>query len=205
MTSHLLMKRAKTRSIEAEAQATPGEGGVCGLSEIPSAERALSTFGLVVRPATEADASAIRTAVKSERLNPTGLDWRRFLVVEQAGTLAACAQMRFHADGARELGSLLVRPAWRGRGIAARLIAAHLDREAGPVYMITGRAHAPHYAKSGFEPVPLRTAPWSVGRNFVIGSLAGIISMLTGRRRKPMVILRREARRAVRADREVHR
>lgn len=160
---------------------------------------------IVVRRACESDAPAIRTAVRRERLNPTDLDWRRFFVAEQAGELIACAQMRVHRDGARELGSLLVRPPWRGRGVAGRLIGALLAHEAGPVYMITGRAHAAHYARWGFRPVSLRAAPMSVRRNSVMGRLASVIALIARRRVNRLAILRRNPHRGGVIDREARR
>lgn len=56
-------------------------------------------------------------------------------------TLAECGaiQLRFHKDGSRELGSLVVDVKNRNRGIASRLITSLLARHECEVFMITGR------------------------------------------------------------------
>ena len=57
-----------------------------------------SSTAPVIRAATEADAKAIHDLVHDAHLNPRDLDWRRFLVADESGTVVACAQVRarFH-------------------------------------------------------------------------------------------------------------
>ena len=83
---------------------------------------------LAIRPAAADEAEAIRRLVRAQpRMNPTGLDWRNFVVVVRPdGRLAGCVQLRPAGAGAVELGSLVVAPAERGKGLAGRLIAAVL-------------------------------------------------------------------------------
>ena len=77
---------------------------------------------VVFRPATADDAADIKALIRLVRINPMDLDWRRFLLASSPdGMLAACAQVKPHADGTLELASLAVGPAWRGRGLARRL------------------------------------------------------------------------------------
>jgi hypothetical protein len=46
----------------------------------------------ILRPAQPADFPAIRRLIFEMRLNPFGLDWRRFIVADSAGAgFAACA------------------------------------------------------------------------------------------------------------------
>jgi amino-acid N-acetyltransferase len=148
-----------------------------------------------VRRAVAHDADAIRRLVRSERLNPNDLDWRRFFVaVDGGGGLIGAVQMRRHADGSAELGSLVVAPAWRGRGLAAALIDSLLADHAGvPVWMITGSAVAVHFERWHFAPVAAREAPAAVRRNWRLGSAMGWLRLpLTGRR-KLLAILARPA------------
>ena len=71
---------------------------------------------LPIRPATSADAPAIRALIRRVRINPTGLDWRRFLVAEgPEGMILACGQIKPHGDGTFELASVAVDEAWRGQ------------------------------------------------------------------------------------------
>ena len=71
---------------------------------------------LAIRPAAADEAEAIRRLVRAQpRMNPTGLDWRNFVVaVRPDGRLAGCVQLRPAGAGAVELGSLVVAPAERG-------------------------------------------------------------------------------------------
>jgi N-acetylglutamate synthase-like GNAT family acetyltransferase len=110
--------------------------------------------GLRLRPAGHADAAAIRRLVWQVHINPMSLDWRRFtLVVDADGRMLACAQVKPHGDGTRELASLAVQPGWRGQGLAGVLIA-HFQRQAGPPLYLTCRiALEPFYRRFGFRPL----------------------------------------------------
>jgi amino-acid N-acetyltransferase len=90
----------------------------------------------------------------SERLNPLGINWRRFvLAVDEAGTIVGCAQVKPHGDGTRELASLVVVPSWRGRGVSRRLIET-LQAAAGPPLYLTCRSGLTEfYARFGFTPL----------------------------------------------------
>ena len=111
------------------------------------------------RPATAADARAVRDLVRRVRINPTGLDWRRFLVVEGPdGTVLASGQIKPHGDGTLELASVAVAEAWRGRGIAREIIQ-RLQRQAGPPLWLTCREGLePMYLRFGFRRVHDRRA-----------------------------------------------
>ncbi len=108
---------------------------------------------LSYRTATQTEAASIRTLIRRTRLNPLALDWRRFIVaVDAAGALAACGQVKPHADGSWELASIAVAEAFRGqgaaRGIIERLLAAHPQR---PLYL-TCLAHLEtFYVRFGFR------------------------------------------------------
>jgi N-acetylglutamate synthase-like GNAT family acetyltransferase len=107
---------------------------------------------VVFRPATADDAANIKALIRLVRINPMGLDWRRFLVASSPdGTLAACAQVKPHADGTLELASLAVRPAWRGRGLARRLVEQLLSQPPRPVYLTCRSSLESFYQKFGFR------------------------------------------------------
>jgi amino-acid N-acetyltransferase len=145
-----------------------------------------------VRPAVAADQDSILALTRGERVNPTGLHWRRFFVAERDGALVGAVQMRLHRDGARELGTLVVVPQARNQGVAARLIGALLSRNRGRVLMVTGRKHAQHYARWGFAPIRPCQAPRGVSRNYWMGTCGGyLFALLQRRARNPLVILDR--------------
>jgi amino-acid N-acetyltransferase len=144
-----------------------------------------------LRPATAADQAAIRALVRGERLNPHGLDWPRFLLATIGPVVVGAVQMRLHADGSRELASLVVARDFRGHGLAGRLVECLLASHTGPVHVITARANARHYTRWCFRAVPALRTPASVRRNFCLGQLAGVIALLRGRTPRRLVVLER--------------
>lgn len=110
------------------------------------------TPGWQIRPAQKPDAAAIRGLIQRVRINPLGLDWRRFLVaVDENGRLTGCGQIKPHADGSRELASIAVDPAGRGEGIARAIIERLLQGEPGPVYLTCRPSLEGLYRKFGFR------------------------------------------------------
>ncbi len=106
-----------------------------------------------LRPACAEDAAAIRRLVRGARLNPIGLDWRRFVVLEAEGEVVGCVQVKPHRDGSRELASLVVAPGWRGRGLGRRLVEAVLERHPPPLYLTCRSGLMPFYERFGFREV----------------------------------------------------
>ena len=151
-----------------------------------------------IRKASEIDAADIIALVRSERLNPNDLHWSRFVVAVAGGRIAGAVQLRCHRDGSIELGSLVVDPAFRGQGIAARMIDTLLASESDAVSMITGRRFADHYRPWGFVQVSPWHAPMRVLRNYLMGQSIGAVFALTrGRRVKRLAVLHRPATAAV--------
>jgi N-acetylglutamate synthase-like GNAT family acetyltransferase len=142
-----------------------------------------ATMPVEIRKATAGDQAAIVTLVRAERLNPHGLDWANFFVAVEGDALIGAVQIRRHRDGSRELGSLVVAPTKRGNGLAARLIDHVLAAAPGPMHVITGRAHAHHYARWGFEPIGVWSAPAGIRWHCLLGQvIGGVHAVLTGRR-----------------------
>jgi GNAT superfamily N-acetyltransferase len=102
---------------------------------------------VTIRAAGADDEAGIVALVRSERLNPFDLDWRRFMLATDSGGIIGAVQLREHDDGSRELGSLVVRRNARRHGIGARLIDAVLTFQNTRVFMITGAAFARHYVR----------------------------------------------------------
>jgi N-acetylglutamate synthase-like GNAT family acetyltransferase len=118
-----------------------------------------------LRSAQAVDAPAIHALVHAVGINPTGLDWRRFVVaVAPDGTLIACGQVKPHRDRSRELASIAVVPEWRGRGAASAIIERLLEDNPGPIYL-TCRASLGHfYERFGFFIAPEAHLPPYFGR-----------------------------------------
>lgn len=153
--------------------------------------RADDTEPLHIRQAVALDQVAITRLVHSERLNPHGLVWQNFVVAIRGTALIGAVQMRQHPEGSRELGSLVVSREQRGQGIAGRLIGALLTRHPGPVHVITRDANAVHYDAWGFERIDTRDAPRTVRRHRLMGQMVSVMSLITGRRPRRLVVLRR--------------
>jgi N-acetylglutamate synthase-like GNAT family acetyltransferase len=129
-----------------------------------------------VRAATSEEASAIRRLVLSGKINPTGLDWRRFLVaVNLDGNVIGCGQIKPHADGTRELASIVVDPEWRRQGIARSIIERLLTDNPGELYLMCRAELGGLYEKFGFRRVPPEQLPKYFRR---ISRLAGVLDSL---------------------------
>ena len=117
-----------------------------------------------IRPATAADQRAIRAWVWWARLNPVNLHWRNFVVAEVEGQMAGIGQLRHHADGSLEMASLVVAPAYRGRGIGSQIVRALLAGRQGPIYLFCENGLQPYYTRLGFEPVQQADLPPALAR-----------------------------------------
>ena len=129
-----------------------------------------------LRPGTGEDAASFRRLILTGRINPTGLDWRRFLVaLAPDGRMIGCGQIKPHSDGTRELASIAVDPDWRGQGIARAIIERLLDENPGEIYLMCRAELGPLYGKFGFRQVPSDQLPRYFRR---ISRLAGVLDRL---------------------------
>jgi N-acetylglutamate synthase-like GNAT family acetyltransferase len=136
----------------------------------------LPTF--TIRAARAADGPAIRWLVRTGRINPTGLDWRRFVVaVAPQGELIGCGQVKPHRDGSRELASIAVSPDWRGRGVARAIIEGLLEAYPGELYLMCRAELEALYARFGFRAIGPAEMPRYFRR---ISRLAGLVEGLRG-------------------------
>ncbi len=105
-----------------------------------------------LRAATAKDSIAIRHLIRRVHINPTGLDWHRFvLAVDSTGRLLGCGQLKPHQDGALELASIAVEPAYRSKGIARAIIEHLLERASRPLYLTCRSSLGGFYEKWGFR------------------------------------------------------
>lgn len=140
-----------------------------------------------LRPATAADFPAIRALIRAARINPTGLDWRRFVVaVNLQGELIGCAQLKPHGDGSLELASLAVRPADRGRGVAGGLIRHLVGLAPRPLYLMCRAGLGPFYERHGFRAIPPEQMPPYFRR------IHRLFHALSPRRLEPLLVMRLE-------------
>jgi amino-acid N-acetyltransferase len=113
----------------------------------------------VLRRASAKDICLIFNLVLSEKLDPTQLDWQQFWVIEREGHFVACGQLR-NFPGAQELGTLVVVPAWRGRGLGSFLIKYLIQEATQPLYLeCVGERRALFYTRFGFVRVSWQELP----------------------------------------------
>lgn len=105
---------------------------------------------LTLRNATAEDQPAIRRIVRAANINPTGLDWPRFVVAEDGGAIVGVGQVKPHRDGTRELASIAVIPPRQGQGIGSAIIEELLRREKGTLHLTCRRPMQGYYERFGF-------------------------------------------------------
>jgi len=107
-----------------------------------------------LRNARVEDAKVIRNLIHEAQINPFGLDWRHFMVAEDAEAgIIGTGQIKTHYDGTRELASIAVRPAYQNQGIARQIIERLLGENPPPLYLTCRSSLGPFYQKFGFLPL----------------------------------------------------
>ena len=107
-----------------------------------------------IRPALETESTQIKALIDLVGINPTGLDWKRFVVaVNDRGQVLACGQIKPHGEDIRELASIATQPEFRGMGLARAVMEALLSDTPRPVYLMCMSHNGPMYEKFGFRTV----------------------------------------------------
>lgn len=131
-----------------------------------------------IRPATAQDLWSIRKLVFSAKLDPTQLRWQQFWVIDHAGQVIACGQLRDFGD-AQELGSLVVQPDWRDRGLGRMLTEYLIQQATKPLYLeCLGQRLAQFYRQFGFHAVDWPTLPAAIRHKFRITHLLATLFRL---------------------------
>jgi N-acetylglutamate synthase-like GNAT family acetyltransferase len=144
----------------------------------------------LLRAATADDSRAIHRLVISGGINPTGLDWRRFVVAISAqGEVIGCGQVKPHRDGSLELASIAVTPEWRGQGVARAIIERLLAENPGALYLMCRSGLGGLYEKFGFRVIQEDEMPRYFHK---ISRLAGLVEMLR-RDGESLLVMKREA------------
>lgn len=107
-----------------------------------------------LRPAGARDRSVIRSLIRRVRINPTGLDWRRFTVATDGqGNVIGCGQIKPRSRQVDELASIAVEPAWRRQGVASAIIHSLMHDRQSPLWLVCREELVPFYRRFGFRPV----------------------------------------------------
>jgi N-acetylglutamate synthase-like GNAT family acetyltransferase len=114
----------------------------------------------IIRPALESESTQIKELINLVGINPTGLDWRRFIVaLNSDGRVIACGQIKPHGVDIRELASIAVDPEYRGQGIARAVIEMLLRENPRPLYLMCVSHNGPMYEKFGFQTIAGKQMP----------------------------------------------
>lgn len=109
---------------------------------------------LTLRPARAADEVAIHGLIREGGINPLGIRWERFVVIEaEDGEVIACGQIKPHSDGTQELASIVVTRPYRGQGLARRIIEHLVASHDGVLYLICAEQVCSMYEKFGFQTI----------------------------------------------------
>jgi amino-acid N-acetyltransferase len=134
-----------------------------------------------LRAARAEDQAAIRRIVQAARLHPLSLDWPRFVVAEAEGEMIGVGQVKILGDGAPELASLAVLPAYQGSGVGGALVWTLISRTPGPIYLRCASHNESFYRRFGFATLPPEQMPRSLRRVYRLTNLvARLYNRLTG-------------------------
>jgi len=111
----------------------------------------LGQESMKIRPATVTDHRVIKRIVKQAQINPTDLDWRRFVVAEEEDNILGVGQIKSHRDGSRELASIAVIPERQHQGIGGEIIQTLLNKDEGHLYLMCREELEPYYKRFGFQ------------------------------------------------------
>ncbi len=113
-----------------------------------------------IRPALEVESAQIKDLINLVGINPTGLDWKRFIVaVNENGQVISCGQLKPHGEDVLELASIGTLPEYRGKGLARLVIESLLQKSPRPLYLMCISHNGPMYEKFGFHTIEEKEMP----------------------------------------------
>jgi amino-acid N-acetyltransferase len=131
-----------------------------------------------IRPALESESPQIKNLIHLVGINPSGLDWRRFVVaVNERDEVIACGQVKPHGrrDEILEMASIATHPDFRGQGLARGIIETLLAKTPRPLYLMCMDHNGPMYEKFGFVSISYEQMPRYFQRIRKVFDVANII------------------------------
>ncbi|MCL4863346.1 MAG: GNAT family N-acetyltransferase [Caldilineaceae bacterium] len=148
-------------------------------------------MSFTIRPAAEADRTAILALMRPGDYNRINLKPACFLVAEEAGRVIGIGQVKRHRDGAWELASLVVAADRRGQGVGGALLRALSARHTGDLYLLCLAPLEGYYERFGFRRAASHTLPRSLARMVWAGNVIGRAPVVFGRARLRVIAMRR--------------
>lgn len=141
---------------------------------------------ITVRPARETEAALIRELIHLVGINPTGLDWKRFVVaVNDRDEMIGCGQLKPHGRDVLELASIAVYPEHQGKGVARGIIEHLLKASPRPLYLMCQSSLGELYEKFGFRAIAYDEMPRYFQR---LSKLAGLVTTLARREERLLIM-----------------
>jgi amino-acid N-acetyltransferase len=125
-----------------------------------------------IQRAAAADQAAIREIVLKAGLDPSNLKWPNFVLAEIDEQIAGIGQIRPY-PGCPELGSIVTLPAYRGQGVASKIIETLLDGRTDTIYLECMGQRASFYTRFGFQEIPWPQAPMPLKLKAGLGNMIG--------------------------------
>jgi N-acetylglutamate synthase-like GNAT family acetyltransferase len=128
-----------------------------------------------IRPALESESNQITDLIHLVGNNPSGLDWRRFVVaVDDEGKVISCGQLKPHSEGIVELASIATLPEYRGQGLAGAIMEDLLQKAPRPLYLMCMAHNGTMYEKLGFHSIEEGEMPKYFRRIKKLFNVAGV-------------------------------
>jgi N-acetylglutamate synthase-like GNAT family acetyltransferase len=128
-----------------------------------------------IRPAVESESAQITDLIHLVGNNPSGLDWRRFVVaVDEEGKVISCGQLKPHGESVIELASIATLPEYRGQGLARAIMDDLLQKAPRPVYLMCMAHNGPMYEKLEFHAISEDEMPKYFRRIKKLFDVAGV-------------------------------
>src|SRR5512145_2021630 len=141
---------------------------------------------ITIRPARQTEAAQIHDLIHLVGINPTGLDWKRFVVaVNEQDEMIGCGQLKPHGQEILELASIAVYPEHQGKGIARAIIEHLLKDSPRPLYLMCESSLGPLYEKFDFQAISYEEMPRYFQR---ISKLASLVTTLAQREERLLIM-----------------
>ena len=113
-----------------------------------------------IREALESESAQIKDLINLVGNNPSGLDWRRFVVAVNAeGEVISCGQLKPHGSDILELASIATKPEYERQGLASAIIIELLKTPVRPLYLMCMEHNGSLYEKFGFRAIDADEMP----------------------------------------------
>jgi N-acetylglutamate synthase-like GNAT family acetyltransferase len=107
-----------------------------------------------IRAAQESEFAQIKNLIHEVGINPSGLDWKRFVVaVNDEGRVISCGQFKPHIGDILELASIGTLPEYERQGLASAIVTELLKTPTRPLYLMCMEHNGSFYERFGFRSI----------------------------------------------------